>query len=836
MSSSTTEAGDVDFNRDIRPILSDKCYACHGPDAEHREADLRFDEQASALGDLGGYSAIVPGDVEASTLVTRIMETDDDLRMPPPAETKQLTETEKQLLRQWIEQGAKWANHWAYEPPSREGSPSLGTTEQVGAGWGQNLIDQYVLAKLLEEGFTPSEQAEPRILFRRLSQDLIGLPPTPEELQEYLDSDESTRFESAVDRLLKSPHFGERMAIYWLDLVRYADTVGYHGDQDVSVSPFRDYVISAFNKNMPFDQFTREQLAGDLLENPTPDQLIASGYNKLGMMSAEGGVQPEEYLAKYAADRVRTAGTVWLGSTIGCAECHDHKFDPFSARDFYRFAAFFADIKERGLYSGANRDGNWGPYIEVPDVGLDILLEPIDQAIREAEAALKTAVDGAQAEQADWEAEWKIAADNTVSGKSYFSKELVDALKVDKAKRKPEQKDLLSAAFRDLASRFEAERRQLRELRKQREAVRKTHTRTTLITKAVEPREMRVLHRGDWMDKTGEIVEPGVPHFLKQLESEKRANRLDLANWIVSRDNPLTARVFVNRLWKLLFGTGLSKTVDDFGSQGENPSHPELLDALAIEFMESGWDVKHVIKLMVMSSTYRQSSMPKPVTDSKDPYNRLLARQSRFRLDAEMVRDNALAVSGLLVAKVGGRSVKPYQPAGLLRHLNFPKRTYQQDTGPDQYRRGVYTHWQRQFLHPAMQAFDAPAREECTAQRPRSNTPLAALVLLNDPSYVEAARRLAERALLEFEGTDAERIDWVWQQALNRDAFDGEQAAIIELLGSERAGYAQRSEDAKELVSVGLSVPDSKLDVVELASWTSVARAVLNLHETITRN
>ncbi|MEM8736312.1 MAG: DUF1549 and DUF1553 domain-containing protein, partial [Planctomycetota bacterium] len=719
-----------------------------------------------------------------------------------------------------IDQGAGWAEHWAYQPPVSQEPPDLSAfdvPESVGKDWQRNFVDQFILAKMLADGFEPSLKADPRILLRRLSQDLTGLPPTTAEMNAYLKAEPATRYESAVDRLLKSPHFGERLAIYWLDLVRYADTVGYHGDQDVSVSPYRDYVIDAFNQNMPFDQFTREQLAGDLLENPTQAQLIASGYNKLGMMSAEGGVQPEEYLAKYAADRVRTAGTVWLGSTIGCAECHDHKFDPFSAKDFYRFASFFADIKERGLYSGAGRDGNWGPYIEVPDEGLEALLDPIDDSIAEAENALNSAINGAKAQRAAWEAEWKIAAENSAGGKSYFSKELVDALKVDAAKRKPEQKDLLSAAFRDLSPSFETERKRLRELTQKREEVRKSHTRTTLITKNVEPREMRVLHRGDWMDKTGEVVEPGVPHFLDQLSTEDRATRLDLANWLVSRDNPLTARVFVNRMWKLLFGTGLSKTVDDFGSQGENPSHPELLDALAVEFMESGWDVKHILKTMVMSASYQQSSLPDPSVESKDPYNRLLARQSRFRLDAEMVRDNALAVSGLLVSKVGGRSVKPYQPAGLLRHLNFPKRTYQQDSGPDQYRRGVYTHWQRQFLHPAMQAFDAPAREECTAQRPRSNTPLAALVLLNDPSYVEAARRLAERALTEFEGTESERFDWVMQQALNRDAYDGEKEALSELLAGERSGYEKRPADAEQLVRVGLSVPDPELNVVELA-------------------
>jgi hypothetical protein len=582
--------------------------------------------------------------------------------------------------------------------------------------------------------------------------------------------------------MLSSPAFGERMSTYWLDLVRYADTVGYHGDQDVSISPFRDYVIDAFNSNKPFDEFTREQLAGDLLPNPTKEQLVASGYNKLGMMSAEGGVQPEEYLAKYAADRVRTASSVWLGSTLACAECHDHKFDPFTTKDFYRFAAFFADIKERGLYAGADKDGGWGPTVVVEHVGLKHALQPIEARIAELEAQLAEDTPELAASESRWVAQ-----------------------------------------------------QELQHYRQQREQLVASHSRTTLITVAVEPREMRVLPRGNWMDKSGQVVSPGVPHFLKPISGAQRPTRLDLANWMVAPDNPLTARTFVNRLWKLYFGTGLSKTLDDLGSQGEPPSHPQLLDNLAVEFIESGWDVKHIIKTIVMSSAYRQSSLMRDELKQVDPYNRLLARQSRYRLDAELVRDNALAVSGLLVRRVGGRSVKPYQPDGLYQHLNFPPRTYEHDVGANQFRRGVYTHLQRQFLHPAMQSFDAPAREECTAERPRSNTPLAALVLLNDPSYVEAARRLAENGIASADAHDGQRLQWMMNRALSRDATDRELEILNDLLAKHRQFFKDNPQRAERLVSIGLSKPLGSPDPVELAAWTSVSRAVLNMHELITR-
>ena len=1020
---SRTSANELDFVRDIRPILADKCYACHGPDQSKREANLRFDTLEGATADLGGYQAIVPGKPNESELVKRISANGDEA-MPPVDHPKQLSPEEKQTLTKWIEQGAPWQAHWAYTTPVRHPAPNL-SGEQPQA---TSFIDAFVLAKLQTNGLGLSPEADRRSLLRRLSFDLIGLPPTVDELRDFEDDHSADAYESQVDRLLRSPHFGERLAIYWLDLVRYADTVGYHGDQDVSISPYRDYVINAFNDNMPFDQFTREQLAGDLLDKPTQWQQVASGYNRLGMMSAEGGVQPEEYLAKYAADRVRNASTVWMGSTLGCAECHDHKFDPFTSKDFYRFAAFFADITERGLYSGANRDGNWGPFVKVADVGFEEQAAPIRSRIAELQTLVSTTTSSLDSSREIWEQaqrqllkHWQSLVPSTAkarhktkltidsegrvlasganpdqntytlefdqnlesirairidvlphdslpqqgpgrAGNGNFVISEIRAVAVTKAEneslhetpvhfanaratieqlagndnpygkwsalsaidqdekgsswgwailpesgkpnaliletsepltcdslrlvieqnhtnpkhtlgsfrisassetpaaetqslsipaeireallaeqRTAEQTDALTQSYLRIAPELEPARRELAALEKQLSELEALHTRSSLVTVATEPREMRVLHRGNWMDKSGQVVLPGLPEFLApnylaQMDTPVRATRLDLANWLVSAENPLTARVFVNRLWKLLFGVGLSKVLDDVGSQGEAPSHPELLDSLAVEFVESGWDVKHMIKLMVMSQTYRQSSVAGDDLRSIDPYNRLLARQSRFRLDAEIIRDNALAVSGLLVHKLGGRSAKPYQPAGLYQHLNFPTREYQPDTGRDQYRRGVYTHWQRQFLHPAMQAFDAPAREECTAERPRSNTPLAALVLLNDPSYVEAARKFAERILTEGGAHRDDRLDWMMVQALSRPPTAMEKQILGNLIQSEQANYQANPAAAEELMRNGLSTPTPGIELSELAAWTAAARAVFNMHEMVTRN
>ena len=1018
-----TQLDSVDYNRDVRPILSDNCYACHGPDENQRSTELRLDQRESAISDLGGYAAIVPGEPEKSELVRRI-DADEFEVMPPSDHRKSLSEKQKAILKKWIEQGASFEQHWSFRPLKFESPPNKDNDKRA------NYIDHFVLKELIRLEIEPSPVADDRTLVRRLHFDLLGLPPSAEVTETFANSSDPNRYEKMVDQLLASPHFGEKLAVYWLDLVRYADSVGYHGDQPVSVSPYRDYVIDAFNDNMPFDQFTREQLAGDLLPHATLQQKIASGYNRLGMMSAEGGVQPKEYLAKYAADRVRTTASVWMGITLGCAECHDHKFDPLSTKEFYQFASFFADIKEKGLYDGAHNTGKWGPNIKVPEPWLAEKLKPIDAEIAELKAidvrqsaafiqGYKQWKNDVSAAPIHWQpmpvqsigdqhkTDFQIESNQvSVRGnspdKSTYSitftgsKRMISGLRLNampdaslpqagpgragngnfvvtevrlfksgsngkkqsiplaiatatfeqthggnshpdglwSAKstiddnsrgdrwgwavlpevgktqslviqlvrpisllenenlvlsieqnhggqhtlgcfnieytndafpivsnnqpRLPEQiaalvqkgltqlnnteeKDLVEFYLSISPERAELQKR-LANLQAERAKVVETNSRTTLVTVSVEPRTMRVLPRGNWMDDSGEVVRPGTPAVFPPLDvnsgaddSLGRPSRLDLANWIVSRNNPLTSRVFVNRLWKMYFGTGLSNTLDDFGAQGEAPTHPELLDALAADF-QSDWNIKRMIKTMVMSDTYRQSSMPRNNLQAIDPGNRLLARQSRFRLDAEFVRDTALAVSGLLVKKVGGRSVKPYQPAGLYRHLNFPTRTYKADTGDAQYRRGVYTHWQRQYLHPAMKAFDAPSREECTAQRPRSNTPLAALVLLNDPSFVEAARVFAESALQNKLVDDRKRIDTMVLSALGRPGNNEEVEILLTLLDSQRKYYLDHPDAAQKLVHVGQSAPGSSSTIHELAAWTAVARAIFNMHEFISRN
>ncbi len=759
-------AEDVDYNRDIRPILSDHCFACHGPDATHREADLRLDIEESAK-----ESAIRPGHPEKSELVARITSNDPEQIMPPKDGGKPLSPQEIEQLTRWIQAGADYAPFWAYQPPQSFPEPRVQLVS-----WPMNWIDRFLLARWEKEGLAPAPDAEKVTLLRRITFDLTGLPPTPAEVDDFLADDSASAYEQVVDRLLASDRFGERMAIYWLDLVRYADTVGYHGDQDHNISPYRDYVIDAFNDNLPFDQFTREQLAGDLLPNATTDQIIATGYNRLLQTSHEGGVQPKEYLAIYGADRVRNVSAVWMGATMGCAQCHNHKYDPYTMRDFYSLQAFFADVDEAQHFKVG---GNSLPTNRPPEI------EVLSKRDRTQLATLQ---------------------------------QQLEQIKTAQTEAAPDQ-------IAELESRIQAI---------------EARRRKTMITVAIEPREIRILPRGNWLDDSGDIVHPAVPQFLGELDTQgARATRLDLANWLVDPEQGiggLTARVFVNRLWALFFGNGIVGSLDDFGGQGETPVHPELLDRLALEFVEAGWDVKQIIKQIVMSHAYRQSSRVSETLLQQDPDNRLFARQSRFRLPAEMIRDNALAISGLLVLDYGGASIKPYQPAGYYRHLNFPKRKYFFHEDSRQWRRGVYMHWQRQFLHPMLKAFDAPSREECTAQRPRSNTPLAALTLLNDPTFIEAARVFAERILREGGTSDTLRLDYAFRRAVSRTPDEYERNTLLVLLEQTKQDYREHPEEARLLTAVGIAPRADDLPESDLAAWTAVARAILNLSEVITRN
>lgn len=819
----------VDYNRDVRPILAENCFACHGADRNKRQAGLRLDMAESALKPAAsGHAAVVPGRPDGSELWRRVT-AKNALLMPPASTGKHLTGKQVAVLRAWLAQGGAYAPHWAYIPPKRPALPPA--PKGPPASWPLNPIDRFILARLQDEGLGPSPGADRPTLVRRLSLDLTGLPPTPEEVDAFVLDRDPKAYDKLVDRLLASPHYGERMAVYWLDMVRYADTDGYHGDRHRSVFPYRDYVINAFNTNKPFDRFTVEQLAGDLLPNATLEQKIASGYNRLNMVTREGGAQAKEYLAKYGAERVRTTALVWQAATLGCSECHDHKFDPYTTKDFYRFKAFFADIRQVGLYPNNKEDLD--PVLLLPTRAQS---DDLDRLAAQADA-LRKRLDTATPELAEAQAKWEQAVKDGAKDVAKPPDPILAILNVEREKRGPEQQAALAKHFRGIAPELEGTRKELAEAERKRTELEGSIPRT-LVTASVPPETVRVLPRGNWMDDSGEVVQPGVPQFLPQLPADQPAGRLALAKWLVSRENPLTARVMVNRMWMLLFGAGLARSPGDFGAQGAAPTHPELLDWLATEFMDSGWDVKHVMRLIVASRAYRQTSRVSRTLRERDPYNLLLARQGRFRLDAEFVRDNALAISGLLSTKAGGRSVKPYQPAGYWDHCNtFAGRLiYDQDHQEDLYRRGLYTYWKRTFLHPAMLAFDAPSREECTVERSHSNTPLQALVLLNDPEFVEAARALGERVMREGGADPERRAAWVFRRATGRGATAPEISVLTQLYRKHLADYTGDKAAAAQLAGVGERPVPKDLDAAELAAWTSVARAILNLHETVTRD
>ena len=747
----------VHFNRDVRPILSSACFACHGPDNGNRKAKLRLDTGTGLnVARAAGILPSSPG--KTGHLLDRITSDDPELQMPPPASGRKLTHKQIAVLRRWVSQGAPWQKHWAYLVPTRPRVPKGPGFDGV-----SSPVDRFALKRMQEQALKPAAAVDRATLIRRLSLDLTGLPPTLQEVEAFLADQSPNAYEKVVHRLLESKHYGERLALYWLDLVRYADTVGYHKDSHRSVWLYRDYVVDSFNENKPFDQFVIEQLAGDLLKGTKFEQYrwkVASGLNRMNQTTSEGGAQAKEYLAIYSADRVRNTAAIFLGSTIGCAECHDHKYDPFTQRDFYSFAAFFADLKEPGV-------GHPG---ETP-IPSKVQLEK-------------------------WQAlETQLASLRKENPKSERIKVVEGELKqISDAKNWPKM----------------------------------------VITIPGKARDIRILPRGNWQDDSGPIVDPAIPAFLGALQIKGRATRLDLAKWIVSDDNPLTSRVFVNRLWKLLFGRGLSQTLDDLGAQGQWPTHPELLDWLAVEFIESGWNVRHMVKLIVMTDAYRRSSTPTADQRKLDPENRYFARQARWRLEAEFVRDNALAVSGLLSRKSGGPSVRPYQPANYWFRL-YKDAKYNQDHGENLYRRGLYTYWRRSFWHPSLRAFDAPAREECVAERPRSNTPQQSLVLLNDPTYVEAARVFAARVIHEGGSSDNDRLKLAFRLAVSRNPTESEVDALTRFVSRQMKRFATDKAAAEKVVSAGESPQPKDIPLTEYAAWTAVARVVLNLHETISR-
>ena len=835
------DLGGVDFARDIQPLLSDNCFACHGPDAKQRKADLRLDTRDGALADLDGVSAVVPGKPSESELVARITTDDEDDLMPPPDSGKQLDAAQKALLQRWIADGAEYDLHWAYKPVARPTPPRVKNGSFV-----LNDIDRFVLAKLQGKGHEPAPESDRRTLIRRLSFDLTGLPPTWEQVQAFVTDPSPHAVGKLVDRLLASPQYGERMAVFWLDLVRYADTMGYHSDNEQTKPLYREYVIDAFNDNLPFDQFTREQLAGDQLPGSTRRQLIASGYNRLNMTTREGGSQPKEYIAIYLGDRVRNVSGVWMATTLGCTECHDHKFDPFTSRDFYSLGAFFSDLEETPV----------GPqkYTPLPTTEQQAKVDKLKKQIPVLEAILNNQTPALDDALASWELEQAeriepepsieadangavpaVSAGKPISDPAAPPKKIGEILVVPLAKRSAEQKKTLAAHYRTFAPELAAARKELVDLKERIKRLEKAFPTSLVSVRLGKPRTVRILPRGNWQDESGPEVQPNVPARLKFADTESLTKRSDLADWVVSKDNPLTARVMVNRLWALCFGRGLAMPLDDFGAQGTPPTHPELLDWLAADLMDHGWDIKRTMKLLVTSGAYRQSSIADVKTLAADPLNKWLARQGRWRLDAEMVRDNALAVSGLLAKPIGGASVKPYQPVGYWKHLNFPKRKWAPDSGVSQYRRGLYTFWCRTFLHPSMLAFDAPTREGCVAERTRSNTPQQALVLLNDPTYVEASRVFAERILQHGGDTDGERLAWAFERILSREPSTGELDILLRLVSERAAYFAANAGAAKAAATAGEWPPSMALKPERVAAWAAVSRAILNLYETTSR-
>ncbi|MCC6588057.1 MAG: DUF1553 domain-containing protein [Bryobacterales bacterium] len=1023
-SSAAAPGKGVDFNRDIRPILSDNCLSCHGPDEKGRMAGLRLDTREGVLG-------------KAPSIVARITHEKKALRMPPVATGRALNEKQIALIKKWVDEGAKWEQHWSYTAPKRPDLPAVKAKT-----WVRNPIDNFVLAKLEQEGLKPSPEADRATLLRRLSFDLTGLPPTPEEVDAFVRDRSAQAYEKQVERLLKSPHYGERMAVQWMDLSRYADTHGYHIDSHRDMWLWRKWVIDAFNENKPYSEFVVEQLAGDLLPNPTVNQKLATGFNRNHMINFEGGAIPEEYMNEYIMDRVETTANVFMGMTMGCARCHDHKYDPISQKDFYRFFAFFNAVPEKGL---DGRKGNAEPMIPIAPPGqlkeLDDLEAEIkakrkfleDKAVEEMIAAWepsklaalpgpvkegiaahwefdgsysdtsgnyqygrplkgeptfnKGMVNGAvnftmedqatlgadvpveankpftiagwirpvgekiesiriltKLDEAQGRRGWELVTEESyhvpdlkrgarlafhlinqwptstlrvrtkdpvifgtwthiaylydgsskaaglrllVNGKPAELEVLDDSLngsiattapltvrgfrgglddlrfykrqigetevadlayhipagallQTSAAKRSKEEKERLRDYFLTHAA-PEAQRTayaQLRALERRKEAMERAIPNTMIMADMEKPRDTFVLTRGDYRNKTLK-VDAAVPAALPPLPKDAPANRLGLAKWLIDPSHPLTSRVTVNRFWQNYFGNGIVKTSEDFGSQGEAPSHPELLDWLATEFVRTGWDVKAIERLIVTSATYRQASKVTPQLHDRDPENRLLARMSRFRLPAEFVRDNALAVSGLLNKEVGGRSVYPYQPPGLWEemayHGTFSAQVYQQSKGADLYRRSMYTFWKRTVPPAQMVTFDAPDREKCTSRRPTTNTPLQALVLWNDPTYVESARQLATAALRDAGPKPEDRIAFAYRRVLLRKPMQQELLVLKKAAAQQMDIYKADPKAAEKLLKTGEMKVDEQLNRVELAAWTNVVSMILSLDEAITK-
>ena len=789
VSVSATAEDNVQFNRDIRPILSDRCFHCHGPDEHERKADLRLDQAGGEQGAFRTHkdvTAIAPGSLENSELWHRINSDDEDEVMPPPdSHKKALTDREKQLFKQWIEDGAQYEEFWAFVPPTKPKSPKVKNRQ-----WSQQPIDLLVMRKLEQEGLQPKEQADRRTLIRRLSLDLTGLPPTREEIVAFLNDKSPDAWELLVDRFLAKPQFGEHMAKYWLDLVRFADTNGIHHDHYRDLSTYRAWVIRAFNGNLGYDQFLTWQLAGDLFPEPTDDELVASGFHRLHLIIDRGTMLPEESFARNVIDRVQSVGTAFLGLTVQCAVCHDHKYDPITSKDFFQLFAFFNNIDadpETGGRSGSEfKRGLQPPFIEFPNAEQEKKLAELVKV----EAATKAEV-------------------------AKLKKQIAAAAKEAKA---PLQKTLKSAEAN------------LKKIQGDKVNLEMTIPAAMVMKEREEIRPVNMMIRGAY-DNLGEEVTRDTPGFLPPMKaaSADKKTRMDLAKWFVDPMHPLTARVAVNRFWQQLFGVGIVKTSEDLGAQGEWPSHPDLLDYLASGFVENGWDIKALFREMVMSEAYRQSSNATPSEFERDPENRMLSRGSRYRLDSEVIRDQILATTGLLKTEMFGKSVKPPQPAGLWKAVALPSsypNTFTADTGDKTLRRSVYTFWKRGLPPPQMTILNAPTREACIARRERTNTPLQALLLMNEEEYLKAARHLAGQVIKQ---APEARIAFAYETITSLHPDEKESKALTDLLTDLETSYRKTPE-----LAAALAGSDEK-DQPLLAAWTMVINTIFNLDITKTR-
>lgn len=958
----------VRFNRDIRPLLSSKCYRCHGPDEHDREGDLRLDEFSD---DLIDRSVIVPGKPAASELVRRILSNDPDEIMPPPGAKLEMTGEEIQLLSDWIQQGGEFAGHWAFIAPEQPVLPHLPASPAFAPM--RNEIDAFVQAKQSAQGLHPSPEADRRTLIRRATFDLWGLPPTPEQIQQFIDDQRPNAYEALVDRLLDSPRFGERMTVAWMDAARYGDTSVFHADGPRDMWPWRDWVLNAYNSNMPFDQFTVEQLAGDLLPDPSTSQLVATGFNRNHGTTDEGGAIDEEYRVEYIVDRVKTTSMIWLGLTMECAQCHDHKYDPISQEDYYRFFAFFNQTPETGMQT---RNGNAEPRIPVPGAEQQERLAQLNNEVtrleqqfnatspkqqemdawitsrrnREAPPTLETwhqigpfqanGIDEAfskhfgpekklDLKQKYGELSWQeipdrkdgqvidfpysgsgdttylyrsiraieptqldlsLGSDDAITvwlngkevhknrivrgpapdqdqitlslqtgkndllikicndgggtgyyfkaGRSTLPEQLQSAIELASNERSDQQNSLIVEHFKTKVwEQGKTLLQQIAAAKKTRDDYQNSIPTVMVMQDMPKPRMTYILERGNYASpRKDRELNPRTPSFLPQFPEADMESRLGLAKWLTSPEHPLTARVTVNRYWTQLFGQGIVSTVADFGSQGAWPSHPELLDYLARDFVESGWDIKRMFRKIMTSHTYRQSSHVTDAHLTQDPLNIWLARAPRLRLPAEFIRDNALSVAGLLVEEIGGPGVKPYQPPGLWNEVSLDGNVrFQRDSGEKLYRRSMYTYWKRSSPQPAMMTFDVPTREKCVIQRQRTNTPLQALVTLNDDQFVEAARCFAERLLLARLADDSDTLNLAFEMATGRPADKFRTKLLLELLHSEQQRFEKNSQAALDLLSIGEAKRDDSLNAAKHAAWTIVASAILNLDETLNK-